>query len=456
MNYRYGILATALAVGLFAVPATAGVTDVTGGQGVEVKTTVRNNYTDTKSYVTNQKKLDTIYKNGGTIDKSSVKHKIKGTLDYTDKGGDHSQTKNGLGSTASNFTDAYNAVSDNLRSFDREYQLGRTAQSNPWRMTDSEFNKAYWLNGSDGSFMGNSYKQDSKSTVKGTVKVDDKTKETKSTKTERTTDYTTAYKENKSKMSTTYTGSKLTYTGTTYDEGTILVGDPDAIFNAYTASGKATINEIRDDYYTRNHVYERDHVTQDTVTTTKTITGTKTYIYQMNATRVWSPIILDLDGDGKIEASNGQYLAHDSFSDKVVTFDFFGNGFPMLMEWVGPNDGLLCHPNADGSVKGNNLFGSANGFKNGYEEMASLDVDNSGSLEGAELKDLRVWTDVNANGIAEANELKSLDELGITSIKVSHNNYASTFVRNGQTFKSFDWWPNCREMRKVDMASVIK
>ncbi len=88
--------------------------------------------------------------------------------------------------------------------------------------------------------------------------------------------------------------------------------------------------------------------------------------------------------------------------------------------------------------------------------MASLDVDNSGSLEGAELKDLRVWTDLNGNGIAEPNELKTLDELGITSIKVSHNNYASTFVRNGQTYKSFDWWPNCREMRKVDMASVIK
>ena len=449
MNYRYGILATALAVGLFAIPATAGVTDVTGGSTTTVKTTVRNNYTDTKSYVTNEKKLKTIHEDGGTKDNSKVQYRVNGHLDYE---GEHSHGRDkthNFGSTASNYTDAYNAVSNNLRSFDREYQLGRTAQSNPWRMTQSQWDTAYWLNGS--SFMGNYYGE----TVSGPTK-SGSIKETKSTKTKRTTDYTTAYKENKSKMSTTYTGSKLTYTGTTYDPGTILVGDPDAIFNAYTANGKATINEIRDDYYNRNHVYERDHVTQDTVTTTKIKTGTKTYTYQMNATRVWSPIILDLDGDGKIEASNGQYLAHDSFSDRVVTFDFFGNGFPMLMEWVGANDGLLCRPNADGSVKGNNLFGSANGFKNGYEEMASLDVDNSGSLEGAELKDLRVWTDVNANGIAEANELKTLDELGITSIKVSHNNYASTFVRNGQTFKSFDWWPNCREMRKVDMASVIK
>lgn len=47
--------------------------------------------------------------------------------------------------------------------------------------------------------------------------------------------YTAAEVECKTKMTTTYTGSKLTYTGTTYE------------------GGKAIINEIRDDYYTRNH-----------------------------------------------------------------------------------------------------------------------------------------------------------------------------------------------------------
>lgn len=47
--------------------------------------------------------------------------------------------------------------------------------------------------------------------------------------------YTAAEVECKTKMTTTYTGSKLTYTGTTYEDG------------------KAIIHEIRDDYYTRNH-----------------------------------------------------------------------------------------------------------------------------------------------------------------------------------------------------------
>ena len=47
-------------------------------------------------------------------------------------------------------------------------------------------------------------------------------------------------------MKTTYDGASLDYTGTTYDPGTILgTGSP----------GKVTINEIRTDYYTRNHIW---------------------------------------------------------------------------------------------------------------------------------------------------------------------------------------------------------
>ena len=68
--------------------------------------------------------------------------------------------------------------------------------------------------------------------------------------------YFTEYKENKSKMTTAYDGSKLTYTGT--EPGNIIIGDPDDAFKGDTeATGKPTINEIRDDYYTRTHVYER-------------------------------------------------------------------------------------------------------------------------------------------------------------------------------------------------------
>ena len=49
--------------------------------------------------------------------------------------------------------------------------------------------------------------------------------------------YTCPEREDKSLMTTIYTGSKLTYTGTDYEDG------------------KVTINEIRDDYYTRHHIW---------------------------------------------------------------------------------------------------------------------------------------------------------------------------------------------------------
>lgn len=49
--------------------------------------------------------------------------------------------------------------------------------------------------------------------------------------------YTCPEREDKSLMTTIYTGSKLTYTGTDYEDG------------------KVTINEIRDDYYNRHHIW---------------------------------------------------------------------------------------------------------------------------------------------------------------------------------------------------------
>lgn len=208
----------------------------------------------------------------------------------------------------------------------------------------------------------------------------------------------------------------------------ILVGDIDDLANAYGAQG--SVNKNLD-----VHEYQ---------------------VYQINEAYSVSPIILDLDGDGKIEASNGKYLAHaDSFKSEGATmFDFNGNGFPVYTEWVGTNDGLLCRPNADGTVNGTNLFGTANGYANGFDEMSSLDKNNDGMLSGAELEGLFVWQDKNANGIVDAGELTSVQTLGITSISVNHDNMVGSFVRNGQTFKSFDWWPSVKDVRRMDVARL--
>lgn len=223
-----------------------------------------------------------------------------------------------------------------------------------------------------------------------------------------------------------------TFTRTeTKSDDLIFVGDPDNVAGAYVAQGKYDRKDVNDRYY---------HMKVTTA-------------YQVNTTGTVSPIVLDLDGDGKIEASNGKYLPHKGdFTKNAVMFDFHGNGFPIACEWVGTNDGLLCRPNEDGSVNGTNLFGTANGFSNGFDEMASLDADGDGNLQGAELEGLMVWTDTNCNGVADEGELKTLESLGITSIGVTHNEMVGSFVRNGKSFKCFDWWPSMVDCRKVHIS----
>ena len=53
---------------------------------------------------------------------------------------------------------------------------------------------------------------------------------------------------------TLYIGAALTYTGTDYEGDNIIVGDPDDIFNAYRPGGSVVINETRDDYYIRYNI----------------------------------------------------------------------------------------------------------------------------------------------------------------------------------------------------------
>lgn len=51
-----------------------------------------------------------------------------------------------------------------------------------------------------------------------------------------------------------FIGAALTYTGTDNEGDNIIVGDPDDIFNAYRPGGSVVINETRDDYYIRYNI----------------------------------------------------------------------------------------------------------------------------------------------------------------------------------------------------------
>jgi hypothetical protein len=212
--------------------------------------------------------------------------------------------------------------------------------------------------------------------------------------------------------------------------GSVVVGDPDA-GGGFTSSGATT--SVDHEGYAEVHYFER------------------------NSTLVVSPLVLDLDNDGKLLASGGKWLPHPMCSrqeTRFAFFDFHGNGFPVETEWVGANDGLLVVPKADGSIDGTCLFGTSTGFDNGYQQLgADRDANGDDRIAGNELNGLMVWADKNGNAAADKGELTSVQDLGITAISLKHNKMVSAFEMKGKTYKMWDWWPSGYELRKRDRSA---
>lgn len=175
--------------------------------------------------------------------------------------------------------------------------------------------------------------------------------------------------------------------------------------------------------------------------------------YSVNSC-VWvSPIVLDLSGTGKLDASAGKWLPHPGMQGThVAMFDIRGNGMDMMMEWVGPQAGLLCEPKADGTVDGTCLFGTTGGFRDGFQKLALRDKNHDGKLSGEELNGLYVWVDGNSNGKVDAGEMKSLEELGITEISLDAHNSVSSFTMNGAKQTCWDWYPTAMDVRREPIA----
>lgn len=170
-----------------------------------------------------------------------------------------------------------------------------------------------------------------------------------------------------------------------------------------------------------------------------------------------SPIILDLDGNGRPDVQNGEWKPHAEKGDigaRKVWFDLDGDGRKELTEWMGNRDGLLLKLSDEQieqykrtgrlEVSGRELYGDQGGkYADGYEKMRKLsDANRDGRLSGDELKNHYVWQDLNQDGIVDRGELTSVQERGITEISATHGgDYRSSYVQNGQQRRTWDWWP---------------
>jgi len=143
-----------------------------------------------------------------------------------------------------------------------------------------------------------------------------------------------------------------------------------------------------------------------------------------------SPLVLDLDGNG---------VDLTSLASSGVHFDFNGDHFREATGWVGPGDGLLVYDfNNDGAISGRELFGNdtTNGFDilafydgrtggNYYTDPAGGSIDPAKANGAIDSDDpiysaLRVWRDLDQDGVADEGELVSLADLGITQINLDY------------------------------------
>jgi len=163
---------------------------------------------------------------------------------------------------------------------------------------------------------------------------------------------------------------------------------------------------------------------------------------QVAALKSLTPIVLDLNGNGidTLNVSAG------------VKFDMLATGQKVNTGWVGGGDGLLAlDRNGDGVIdSGAELFGSgttlADGNKatTGYQALGELDSNGDGTIDAkdAQFSNLRVWVDGNADGVSQADELKSLADLSISKLNldakqnVSLNN--GNFVGITSTYETTD------------------
>jgi hypothetical protein len=130
-----------------------------------------------------------------------------------------------------------------------------------------------------------------------------------------------------------------------------------------------------------------------------------------------APVLLDLNRDGTI-----------GYTPTVM--DVNSDGTLDATHWAAPQDGVLVWDKyADGMVHDQSQFAFAQNGGTDLQGLAEVfDTNHDGQLNAADAKfaEFKVWQDANGNGVSDAGEVRSLADVGITSLNLVSDGVART------------------------------
>ncbi len=146
------------------------------------------------------------------------------------------------------------------------------------------------------------------------------------------------------------------------------------------------------------------------------------------------PLSLDLDNDG-LETVGINPAA-------PILFDHTGTGVKTATGWLNGDDGFLAlDRNGNGTIdNGTELFGDSTRLPDdtlahdGFDALAAQDTNADGLVNSQDsgFGALRIWRDLNQNGLSETNELQTLNQAGIASITVAKTENAVLLANGNQ------------------------
>ena len=146
------------------------------------------------------------------------------------------------------------------------------------------------------------------------------------------------------------------------------------------------------------------------------------------------PLTLDLDNDGLETVGIN--------TTNPILFDHTGEGVKTATGWVNPDDGfLVLDHNGNGMIdNGGELFGDSTplyaGGKamDGFEALAQEDTNSDGRVDNldARFSQLRIWRDLNQDGISQSGELFTLPQEGIAALLVAKTEHTKLLANGNQ------------------------